>query len=124
MSNIGKWVTDGITEETINWTDQFAKALCKKPNPLTTSQIRRFYGEVKRIQSDFDSNRSSVLLLKPKLAYAVGRDKAKKEPSKIKDFYDQIQHGLNAIGDNSENYQRFVDILESIVAFHKFHGGD
>jgi CRISPR-associated protein Csm2 len=44
-------------------------------NQLTNSKIRSIYGEIKRIQmGDFEKEKVSFYLLKPKVAYALGRD--------------------------------------------------
>ena len=51
---------------------------------LTTSQLRKFFGEVKR-QQMMGYDETDFVLLKPKLAYAVGR--AKDANAKINDFY-------------------------------------
>ena len=44
-------------------------------NNLTNSKIRSIYGEIKRIQmGEFEKEKTSFYLLKPKVAYALGRD--------------------------------------------------
>jgi len=130
------WVTkeNAIDDAVVNWTNSFGNFLTKKKedsrdwknniNPLTTSQIRKFFGELKRIQADFDNKKGQVPLLKAKLAYAVGRDMGpKRAKSKIKEFYEELTVGIEAVNQNKKNYARFVSIVESIVAFHKLHGG-
>lgn len=131
-----EWVTteNGIDDEVVNWTNSFGKFLTEKKedrrdwknniDPLTTSQIRKFFGELKRIQADFDNKKTQVPLLKAKLAYAVGRNMGpNRAKSKIKEFYDELTIGIEAVNKDKKNYARFVSIVESIVAFHKLHGG-
>jgi len=44
--------------------------------------------------------------------------------TKIKEFYDEINRALSFVDENNkETYNRFVSMVESIVAYHKFHGG-
>ena len=151
------WVTGGITSETIKWARQFGYYLAdgylwskwdeekmvgtiryyfdKKSNEekkdfckaLSTTKLRRFFGEIRRIQaSSFEKEKDSILMLEPKLAYAVGKEEGK---GKIVDFYQQLSKALNAIdlSDNkvgSIHFDNFVKILEAVVAYHKAKGGE
>ncbi|HRP56363.1 type III-A CRISPR-associated protein Csm2 [Agriterribacter sp.] len=94
---------------------------------VTTSQLRKFFGEIKRIQADFENASMDLILLDPKIAYAVGR--AKKEARgdkkvKIEDFYNQIAPMVSKIGNSQKKFKHFVQICEAIVAYHKQYGGD
>ena len=112
-----KWITNGITKEAIKFCDDFGVFLYK--NKLSSSQIRNVYGELKRIQmKGFENEKTSFILLKPKMAYAVVRDGKK---------------GLNALGEvfdkafdavNSEiEFNNLMDFMEAVLAYHKAHGG-
>lgn len=125
-----KWIQDGITKETVDWAEEFGKYLAAEKDdkePLTTSQLRRFFGELKRIDSDFKSNKVDLPMLKPMLAYAVGRDKKNgKTKTRIDDFYDEMSRGLEGIretndGPEEKDFKHFVKLVESIVAYHKFY---
>ncbi|MFW5892217.1 MAG: type III-A CRISPR-associated protein Csm2 [Bacteroidota bacterium] len=127
-----KWVQEGIKDETVEWANSFGEFLQKKDktNPLTSSQIRKFFGELKRIQSDPEKFQADVPMLKAKLAYAVGREVNVDfkgnvtHTTKIKQFYEQIEIGINAIrSGNKKDLINLVKIVESIVAYHKYHGG-
>lgn len=130
-----EWVRNGITDEAVEWAKSFGKFLQtddsknRGTRPLTTSQIRKFFGELKRIQADPEKYKEEVPMLKAKLAYAVGRDASSyrgqvQYKTKIKEFYEELELGINSIrnGENSDLI-RFVKLVESIVAFHKFYGG-
>jgi CRISPR-associated protein Csm2 len=127
-----EWIQDKITDEAVEWAKSFGEYLTKEDslNPLTTSQIRRFFGELKRIQADPEKYKEEIPMLKAKLAYAVGRDTTTfrgqiQNKTKIKEFYEELEKGINYI--RTENLKgdviRFVKLVESIVAFHKFFGG-
>lgn len=90
---------------------------------LTTSQIRKFFGEIKRVQADFKNLSPEILLLDPKIAYAVGRVK-KEGKNKLEDFYKQVSPLLRAIDQDEKKFKNFVNIIESLVAFHKAYGGN
>ncbi len=125
------WVQNDINDDVIKWSESFGKFLQSKSNdtkPLTTSQIRKFFGELKRIQASPEKFKDDVPLLKAKLAYAVGRDydKSGRSKSKIKEFYDELSVGIDSIRageDRVKDLIRFVKIVESIVAYHKYFGG-
>lgn len=87
---------------------------------MSTSQIRRFFGALKRIQADFDNLKGEILLLEPKLAYAVGRDQ---NNSKIDEFFREISPLIRDINEDEKKFKNFVSIVEAIVAYHKVQGG-
>lgn len=82
---------------------------------LTTSQLRKFFGEIKRQQMQ-GYNETDFVLLKPKLAYAVGR--AKGTDPKIKDFYLVLSNAIDKVS-TEEHFKNFIKIFEAIVAYHK-----
>lgn len=82
---------------------------------LTTNQLRKFFGEVKRQQLQ-GYNETDFVLLKPKLAYAVGR--AKDNNAKINDFYFVIANAIDQVH-NEQQFKNFIKIFEAIVAYHK-----
>jgi CRISPR type III-A-associated protein Csm2 len=68
-----------------------------------------------------------LILLDPKIAYAVGRakkDARQGETVKIEDFYKQITPLIGKIGEDQAKFKRFVQVCEAIVAYHKQFGGD
>jgi CRISPR-associated protein Csm2 len=82
---------------------------------LKTAQIRKIYGEVKRLELDFQGeggfNQDKVIFLRPKLAYA-----ANKQGSVI-----PLKEVLNACIvkiTNKEDFARFVTFFEAILAYH------
>jgi len=93
---------------------------------MTTSQIRKFFGEIKRIQADFENSKQDVILLDPKIAYSVGR--AKKDANgkriAIEDFYNLIKPMISTIGDDKRRFKHFVQVCEAIVAYHRAKGGN
>jgi len=82
---------------------------------VKTSQLRKFFGAVKKIQADFDNLKGEIVLLSPKLAYAVGRN----QKSKIKDLYNVLSLLIESIGEDKKRFKNFVNVFEAIVAYHK-----
>ena len=109
-----------VTVKTVKFAEDFGRYLAQKEGgePLTTSQLRKFFGEVKHQQMK-GYIESEFVMLKPKLAYAVGR--AKKN-SKIKDFYDVMSDAIDKVTQSSDKkkaFKNFISVFEAIVAYHK-----
>lgn len=127
------WIQNGITPEIVEWTKFFGEYLCSLDGgnrPLTTGQIRKFFGEVRRIDSDVIRHKDDIPMLKPMLAYAVGRDKNDRgqNKTKIKEFGEELIKALDSIryGESDKiigDYKNFVKLFESLVAYHKYFGG-
>lgn len=116
-----------VTKETVDFAEQFGKYLAEGNDyaeALTTSQLRRFFGEVKRQQMN-GYDETDFQMLKPKLAYAVGRAKktAKKDKHcKIIDFYEVMVDAIDKVEksqDKNKAFKNFISIFEAIVAYHK-----
>jgi len=120
------WIRNGVSKEVVEWAESFGEFLAKKEDrkgALSTSQLRKFFGELRRIDSDFEQKKNDILMLKPMLAYAVGRDGNK---TRIKEFGNEISKGIDAIrlGDEvhaKNDFKNFLKIFEAIVAYHKFY---
>ncbi len=112
-------LTEGIKDTEIlkKWGHYLAEGNDKVK--VKTSQLRKFFGAVKKIQADFENQKHEIILLLPKLAYAVGRNK---ENSKIKDFYDLLEPLIKDINEDKKKFKNFVNIFEAIVAYHKEKG--
>jgi CRISPR-associated protein Csm2 len=119
-------ITGSITGETVKFAEDFAKELNdgnkKNSKNFTTSQLRKFFGEVKRQQMN-GYNETDFVLLKPKLAYAVGRADKNKEKTKL--FYevlsvaiDEVQKGTTE-NEKAKRFKNFIQFFEAIVAYHK-----
>lgn len=127
-----RWIQDKVDDAAVNWAKSFGEFLQSNENqssPLTTSQIRKFFGELKRIQADPEKYQDDVPLLKAKLAYAVGRETTSNYGkifcrTKIKEFYEELEKGINFIRPNEKkDLLNFVKLIEAIVAYHKYFGG-
>lgn len=142
-------IRNEITDETIRYAERFGKHLAtpkivetprinKKTGKeeksretvekeLTSSQLRKFFGEVKRQQMT-GYVESSFVLLKPKLAYAVGRAKSDSNKTikfyKIEDLYNVLADAIDIVVgketvDKNKAFRNFISIFEAIVAYHK-----
>ena len=121
-------IQEKVTQESVRFAEDFGKELAKaeyEAEPLTTSQLRKFFGEVKRQQMMTEFNETEFIMLKPKLAYAVGRAKQngrKGKKQKIEDFYWVMADAIDKVMDSADKekaFKNFITIFEAIVAYHK-----
>lgn len=132
------WFVDGITPDAIDYTKDLAEYLSKEEKgkiiPLTTSQLRKFFGAVKSLElkiktNGFKDNESEFIMLKPKLAYAVGRARNSNKAVtdiRIADFDEVISFVIDCVMNNCTKkdaaFKNFIKFFESIVAYHKRYG--
>lgn len=121
-------IQNKVTDITVQFAERFGKYLAVDDydaEPLTTSQLRKFFGEVKRQQMMKDFNETEFTMLKPKLAYAVGRVKQngkKNKAQKIEDFFTVITDAIDKVlssSDRARAFKNFITAFEAIVAYHK-----
>lgn len=112
------------TQTLVEWAEKLGTIL--KSLQLTTSQIRNIFGTVRQIEmswtlKDSEGERRDatrrLLLLKPRLAYQSKREKAVERLEKV------LSAAIDHIGPSRENFQRFVDFFEAILAYHTAAGG-
>jgi len=120
-------IQNKVTDVTVQFAEKFGKYLAVDDydsEPLTTSQLRKFFGEVKR-QQMMGYNETEFTMLKPKLAYAVGRAKQngkKNKAQKIEDFFTVITDAIDKVlssSDRAKAFKNFITAFEAIVAYHK-----
>lgn len=122
-------ICEKVTKTTVDFAETFGKYLAvgnDYEKALTTSQLRRFFGEVKRQQMN-GYDETNFQMLKPKLAYAVGRAEKEKASEKnkhfkIRDFYEVMVDAIDKVEkskDKDKAFKNFISIFEAIVAYHK-----
>ncbi|MBE9049395.1 type III-A CRISPR-associated protein Csm2 [Nostocales cyanobacterium LEGE 11386] len=93
-----------------------------KQQRLETNQVRKFLDAVNRLKADltekgeFSAIETEVVLLKPKLAYAAARQRA------AKPLGDVMSVAIDKV-ESTEDFERLVQLIESIIAYHKAEGG-
>lgn len=124
-----KWLEEanGLPSEAVDFAEKLGEVLVDMQNngrpgfnQMTTSQVRNFFGEMRRIQmKGFEKNRGAFHMLKPKLAYAVARAGNR---SKISVFQKVTNYLMDAVH-NQQTYNNFISFMEAVVAYHKSNGG-
>lgn len=113
-------------EALVNGAERLGKRISDRRNGVTTSQIRRVYSAVKKIQTrvqmgeKFQSN--ELILLKPKLAYVAARAPEARKPNTEK-LKDVLTEAISIV-DDDKKFQNFVAFFEAVLAYHKAFGGE
>lgn len=85
---------------------------------VTTSQIRKVYGEVMNSKSKMDLNK-----VRPKLAYIIGKNRGAKCERGITSLLEILDVGICNLK-NEDNINDFKEFMETIVAYRKYAGKD
>ena len=104
----------------VEWADKLGAIF--KATGLTSSQIRNFFGVIRSIQqqgfSKSQQKRQFILLL-PKIEYAAARA----NKLGMNGFRDVLKASIEAVGQDADNFQRFIEFFEAILAYHRAYGG-
>lgn len=92
-----------------------------KRQRLETNQIRKFLDAINQLKAklvgdDFSAIETEVVLLKPKLAYAAARQNA------VRPLNNVMSAAIDKVH-SKEDFDRLVQLIESIIAYHKAEGG-
>ena len=126
MSTIQTIMTaDESGAELVCFAKRTAKRLVK--DKLTRSQIRNIFTEVRKIEAIWQGQEQEALrrlnMLKPKLAYHTARSRS---VMLLRDILTnaiiQVDQATTRIERNNR-FQRFVDLFEAILAYHRAEGG-
>lgn len=108
------WIIDGANRAMIEYAEAYGKYMAH--SNLTNSKIRSIYGEIKRIQiNGFEKSKTSFYLLKPKVAYALGREPYNRG---LKAFKKVFENGFVYV-DSQNTFNHFAELFEAILAYHK-----
>lgn len=92
-----------------------------KNEKVTFSKIRKVYNEAKRISREkfCEDTIYKLRILKTIIAYTEGRFD---ELKRVK-FYEVFSRAINEAEKNEDNYKRFFDFFQAVVAYHRAKGG-
>lgn len=114
-----KILKDYPIRELVQHAQDFGPEL--KRQRLETNQIRKFLDAINQLKAklvgnDFSVIETEVVLLKPKLAYAAARQDAVKSLNRV------MSVAIDRVLDE-QDFMRLVQMMESIIAYHKAEGG-
>ncbi|GMU94370.1 MAG: hypothetical protein AMXMBFR4_34280 [Candidatus Hydrogenedentota bacterium] len=122
MGDLAKAVKNGISNEFVNWANKFGKKIVR---PVTTSQIRNIFGTIKKLEMSSHVDLPELLLLKPRIAYAVRRNSGLQElAEELTTAIDAVDEARDEPAKLEERFRRFCQGFEAILAYHRAHGGN
>lgn len=118
-------IVDGDAQALVEKAEGLGRELSK---PLSTSQIRSLFTEVRQIEAEWQHNperaHRRLILLKPKMAYRVGKERRNsREREAIEHLVGVLTPAVDLVQGKEEHFQRFVEFFEAILAYHKAYGG-
>jgi CRISPR-associated protein Csm2 len=125
---IAQYASEGLSKLPGDVLVDIAERLGKylKDRGLKMAQIRRFFDAVRKLDVQFnrgknrgeDFSKDKVVLLKPKLAYAVGRNK------EVWPLWKVVDPAITGASKSYDDFKQLLWLIEAIVAYHKFYGGE
>jgi CRISPR-associated protein Csm2 len=116
---------DPTGSELVSYANSVAERLVR--DGLTRSQIRGIFTEVRRIESLWSADpqvaERRLNMLKPKLDYQSNRH------ASVSHLREVLNAAIDEVGRaaetevKNERFQRFVDLFEAILAYHRAFGG-
>jgi len=108
-------------EDLVKYAEEVGDFLANRAR-LKTSQIRKFLDAINAIKSkgrrreEVSFFEREAILLKPKLAYAAGKQ------DEVKPLMRVLDPCMSRVKDE-DDFLNFYRFIEAIVAYHRFHGG-
>ena len=114
----------------VNTAQRFGSEL-HRDDKLTKSQIRNVFGEVRRIEADWQPddpedaarNFRRLLLLKPRMAYQRSRESKTESLMTLLTAAIDLVAAQEQVEQRYEGFRHFVEFFEAILAYHAAAGG-
>ncbi len=109
----------------VKWANTVGSSLA---GSLSTNQIRAIFSEVRQIEGKWkireqeDLAKRQLILLKPKMAYRAKKEETSTNKS-VKNLVSVLDEAIDLVQSDKENFTRFVDFFEAILAYHRAAGG-
>ncbi|HXK70755.1 MAG TPA: type III-A CRISPR-associated protein Csm2 [Caldisericia bacterium] len=121
---IERFQTEGLSKISGNELVEVAREMGHhlKEKNLKTTQIRRFLDGMRKLDVQFNKGKNfsgdEVVLLKPRLAYAAGRN------NEVKPLMEVLEPAITAGCKTYKDFRKLLSFVEAIVAYHKYFGGN
>ncbi|ABR31514.1 hypothetical protein SU69_08470 [Thermosipho melanesiensis] len=100
---------------------EYSKEISKEIKVLSSTQLRKYYDEVKKIPNNKDYKYHLKRFIAVFL-YSVNKIKNKKNKEVVEKFSESIKNLALVASNNDERYfKRFRDFFEALVAYHTYY---
>jgi CRISPR-associated protein Csm2 len=126
----GQWLQSYSVRDLVQDAEELGSHL--KNIGLKTNQIRKFLDALNRLKVELYRDpqnqgisviKNDLLMLKPKLVYSAARQRDRDNNSPVDPLKDVILEAIGRI-DSPEDFNRLVQIVEAVIAYHKAAGGE
>jgi CRISPR type III-A-associated protein Csm2 len=112
-----------LTNKARDWAKKFLNPI-NKYDKLTSAQLRKFYGEVKALETKVDAKgfaqiKPLIKMLKSKAAYSCPINGKKKIPDEFKIFLNEMVDHV----EDEQDYKAFAITFEAVVGYFYGEGG-
>ncbi len=117
MDSLAEWMAEDLVRD----SKTVAQNLTKMSESDLNTQVRKFLDAVRKIEivvkktkeKEERFDREQVILLKPRIAYAVSRKKD------LLPFFQVLDTAIDKVKD-SKDFEKLVAFVESVIAYHRF----
>jgi CRISPR-associated protein Csm2 len=116
---------DEITPQELNQLAEKYAEIFVRQDRLKTHQLRNVFSSIEKMRTiykmnnkTFPSVENDLILLKPKIAYAAGRQKSVRN-----NFYPFVKSAIDSVSGSSDRNKaldNFFALMESVVGYHKY----
>lgn len=113
-------ILNGDAEELVGYANLLGEKFApqnekERKTKLTTSQIRSILDDVQSMKP-FDWKK--LQLLRPKLAYVVGKNR---DSNSLRDLQRILDKAIELVAGDEKKFENFKNFFEAIVGYHRFH---
>jgi len=114
-----------LKEKKIADEEGYADTIASRLRGMKTTQLRKFFDSIRKIKEElkdggWEDVEAEFYLLKPKIAHARGRNLIPEEFNELMKVC-MRKVDIGEIQDKKENFERMVDFLEAVVAYHRYY---
>ncbi|MDF5729193.1 MAG: type III-A CRISPR-associated protein Csm2 [Rhizonema sp. PD38] len=129
INNLAPGLNEYKIRELVEDTEKLGKKLVEEG--LKTNQIRKFLDAVNRLKAilnkdeskSFSTIESDLVFLRPQLAYAAARQqKNNRDMGPVEPLKQVLEAAIKKVN-NTDDFDRFVQLIEAVIAYHKAAGG-
>ena len=120
---IAKKILDPNLDKDGKYLFEYSEKLARDiPKDIKTTQIRKYFDEVKKISEDEEKFKYEIRRFLALVLYNIYRKMTKNNEKKLKEFSSSMKNMVEVVTEGDLNYlRRFKDFFEAVVAYYKYY---